>query len=71
MWIDLVADRLPLVESRVPASHSVGGHVRVLGEVVTATGLEHDTVEAVQQVAEAARRTGHVERQRPARLAES
>ena len=47
------------------------GHVRILGKVVTASGVEDDTVEAVQQVAEAARRAGHIERERPAGPRES
>ena len=41
MRVDLVANRLPLVESGVATSHGLGCHVRILGEVVTPAGIEH------------------------------
>ena len=41
LWINLVTDGLPFVETRVAAPHSVGGHMRVLGKVVTAAGTEY------------------------------
>ena len=71
MRVDLVADGLPLVESWVAASIRLGRHVRVLGEVVAPAGVEDDTVEAVEQIAETARRTGNVERQGPPGLREA
>ena len=66
--VDLVANRLPLVESGIAAPHCLWGHVRILGEIVPATRIQHHPIEAVQQIAEAVRRAGDVERQRPSGL---
>ena len=39
----------------IATPHCLRGHVRILGEVVAAAGIQHDSIEAVQQVTEAMR----------------
>ena len=65
--VDRARDRLPLGQSGVAPADGRRGRVRVLGQVVAAAGVEHDLVEPVEQLGQAAAAGRQVERQRPAR----
>ena len=63
--IDALTDREPIVEAWVAAAHRGRGGLEVLGEVQAPAGVEHESVEAGEQLRQAGAAGGHVDRQRP------